>query len=134
MASGDKARAEWRHASSLFRAPEDGRSVLFSCRFDQRPYRAREWSRSRKLVARVEATSLGADTRFVVINLEGRGKVLCEKGVLARDNAENLIKAALPALGQDRVRALAGQPVCGVPHRSDRAGAERRSKPSGARS
>jgi hypothetical protein len=61
-------------------------------RFHQLPYRAREWSRSRKLIARVEATSLGSDARFIVTNLEGRGRVLYEKVFCARGAAENLIK------------------------------------------
>jgi hypothetical protein len=61
-------------------------------RFHQMPYRAREWSRSHKLVARVEATSLGTDVRFIVTNLEGRGKTLYEKVFCARGQAENLIK------------------------------------------
>ena len=61
-------------------------------RFHQLPYRAREWSRSRKLVARVEATELGTDVRFIVTSLEGRGKTLYEKVFCARGNAENLIK------------------------------------------
>jgi Transposase DDE domain group 1 len=61
-------------------------------RFHQLPYRAREWSRSRKLVARVEATALGTDVRFIVTSLEGRGKTLYEKVFCARGAAENLIK------------------------------------------
>ena len=35
-------------------------------RFHQVPCKAREWSRSRKLVARVEATTLGTDVRVIV--------------------------------------------------------------------
>jgi hypothetical protein len=61
-------------------------------RFHQLPYRARDWSRSRKVIARVEATSLGTDARFIVTNFEGRGKTLYEKVFCARGNAENLIK------------------------------------------
>jgi hypothetical protein len=61
-------------------------------RFHQLPYRARGWSRSRKLVARVEATPMGTDVRFIVTNLEGRGKTLYEKVFCARGQAENLIK------------------------------------------
>lgn len=61
-------------------------------RFHQLPYRAREWSRPRKLVARVEATALGTDVRFIVTSLQGRGKTLYEKVFCARGNAENLIK------------------------------------------
>jgi len=58
-------------------------------RFHQLPYRAREWSRSRKLVARVEATSLGTDVRFIATSLEGRAKTLYEKVFCARGKAEN---------------------------------------------
>ena len=61
-------------------------------RFHQLPYRAREWSRSRKLVARVEGTDLGTDVRFIVTSMEGRGKTLYEKVFCARGQAENLIK------------------------------------------
>jgi hypothetical protein len=61
-------------------------------RFHQLPYRARGWSRSRKLVARVEAAPMGTDVRFIVTNLEGRGKTLYEKVFCARGQAENLIK------------------------------------------
>ena len=60
--------------------------------FHQLPYQAREWGRSRKLVARVEATTIGTDVRFIVTNLEGRGKTLYEKVFCARGHAENLIK------------------------------------------
>ena len=60
--------------------------------FHQLPYKAREWSRSRKLVARVEATDLGSDARFIVTNLQGRGKTLYEKVFCARGAVENLIK------------------------------------------
>jgi hypothetical protein len=42
--------------------------------------------------ARVEATSLGTDARFVVTNLPGRGKHLYEKVYCQRGRAENLIK------------------------------------------
>jgi len=61
-------------------------------RFHQLPYRAHEWSRSRKIIARVEATPLGTDARFIVTNLQGRGKTLYEKVFCARGAAENLIK------------------------------------------
>src|SRR5690348_16031341 len=43
-------------------------------------------------IARVEATSLGSDARFIVTNLEGRGRTLYEKVFCARGAAENLIK------------------------------------------
>jgi hypothetical protein len=86
-------------------------------RFHQLPYRAREWSRSRKLVARVEATALGTDVRFIVTSLEGRGKTLYEKVFCARGNAENLIKdmKRFTRSEQDGVIALAGQSVPSLP-------------------
>ena len=61
-------------------------------RFHQLTYQAGSWSRPEKVIARVEATSLGSDARFVVTNLPGRGKVLYEKVYCARGRMENLIK------------------------------------------
>jgi hypothetical protein len=61
-------------------------------RFHQLSYRAREWSRSRKVIARVGATHMGTDVRFIVTNLEGRSKTFYEKVFCARGAAENLIK------------------------------------------
>lgn len=61
-------------------------------RFHQLPYQARRWSRSRKVIARIEATELGSDARFIVTNLDGRAKVLYEKVYCARGRMENLIK------------------------------------------
>ena len=61
-------------------------------RFFQTGYRAKSWSRERRVVARVEATSKGADIRFVVSNLPGRSKVLYEKLYCARGRMENMIK------------------------------------------
>ena len=44
------------------------------------------------MVARVEATSRGADIRFIVTNLPGRAKLLYEKIYCARGRMENMIK------------------------------------------
>jgi hypothetical protein len=60
--------------------------------FFQTGYQAGSWSRERKVVARVEATSKGCDIRFVVTNLPGRAKVLYEKVYCARGRMENMIK------------------------------------------
>lgn len=80
--------APWRTQCDLRRS----RWMSTVRRFHQLSYRAREWRRSRKLIARVEATSMGTDVRFIVTSLEGRGKTLYEKVFCARGNAENLIK------------------------------------------
>ena len=44
------------------------------------------------MIARIEATALGSDARFVVTNLPGRGKHLYERIYCARGKMENLIK------------------------------------------
>ena len=61
-------------------------------RFHQFLYGAGSWSHNQKVIARVEATALGTDVRFVVTNLVGRAKVLYEKVYCARGRMENLIK------------------------------------------
>jgi Transposase DDE domain group 1 len=61
-------------------------------RFHQLTYQARRWTREEKVVARVEATEMGSDARFVVTNLTGRAKVLYEKVYCARGRMENMIK------------------------------------------
>ena len=61
-------------------------------RFFHTGYRAKSWSRERKVIARVEATSMGSDIRFVVTNLPGRAKALYEKVYCARGRMENMIK------------------------------------------
>lgn len=61
-------------------------------RFHQFNYAAGSWSREEKVIARVEATSMGTDARFVVTTLSGRAKTLYEKVYCARGRMENLIK------------------------------------------
>jgi len=61
-------------------------------RFFQIGYQAKSWSRKRKIVARVEATSKGSDIRFIVTNLPGRAKVLYGRVYCARGRMENMIK------------------------------------------
>ena len=61
-------------------------------RFHQLRYAADSWSQKRKVISRVEATEMGKDVRFIVTNLQGRGKVLYEKVYCARGRMENLIK------------------------------------------
>jgi hypothetical protein len=61
-------------------------------RFFQTSYAAGSWSKPRRVIARVEATALGADARFVVTNMGGRAKRLYEKLYCARGAMENLIK------------------------------------------
>ena len=61
-------------------------------RFFQTGYQAKSWSRERKVIARVEATSKGCDIRFIVTNLSSTAKVLYVKVYCARGRMENMIK------------------------------------------
>ena len=61
-------------------------------RFFHTGYRAKSWSRERKVIARVEATSKGCDIRYVVTNLPGRAKLLYGRVYCARGRMENMIK------------------------------------------
>lgn len=72
-------------------------------RFKTFSYAARSWSKPRRVIARVEVSPKGRDTRYIVTNLEGgRGKHLYEKIYCARGQAENHIKAWKAHLASDR--------------------------------
>lgn len=72
-------------------------------RFSTFFYAARSWSKKRRVIARVEVSPNGRDTRYIVTNLEGgRGKHLYEKLYSARGQAENHIKAWKTHLASDR--------------------------------
>ena len=58
-------------------------------RFHQFQYAARSWSRKHKVIARIEATDLGADARFIVTNLSSSGKTLYQTVYCQRGAAEN---------------------------------------------
>jgi hypothetical protein len=65
-------------------------------------YAAKSWNVERRVIARIEAGSQGADSRFIVTNLPGLPKALYEKIYCARGQAENLIKAHKLHLASDR--------------------------------
>ena len=76
------------------------------------PYAARSWHTERRVIARVEASAQGVDSRFIVTNLHGMPKALYETIYCARGQAENLIKAHKLHLASDRTsctRATANQ-------------------------
>jgi aminoglycoside phosphotransferase len=85
----DAIAKPWREQCE--RRREAGRSRKVR-RMHQLTYQAGSWSRAEKVIARVEATEMGSDARFVVTSLSGRGKVLYEKVYCARGRMENLIK------------------------------------------
>jgi hypothetical protein len=71
--------------------------------FAQTTHRAKGWSCERRAVARIEATRLGLDIRFVVTNLPLQSpRLVYETLYCARGQAENLIKAHKVHLASDR--------------------------------
>ena len=72
-------------------------------RFHSTHYQAGTWSRSRRVVIKVEVTDQGVNTRFVVTDLEHAGaKVLYRHIYCARGQAENEIKDHKLYLKSDR--------------------------------
>jgi hypothetical protein len=65
-------------------------------------YAAKSWTTQRRVIARVEASDRGTDTRFIVTNLTGTPQWLYETVYCARGQAENLIKAHKRHLASDR--------------------------------
>jgi len=63
-------------------------------RFHQFQYAARSWSRKHKVIARIEATDVGADARFIVTNLDTEATRLYDDLYCQRGEAENRIKEA----------------------------------------
>ncbi len=65
-------------------------------------YAAKSWNVERCVIARLEAGSQVADSRFIVTNLPGLPQALYEKLYCARGQAESLIKARKLLLASDR--------------------------------
>ena len=76
-------------------------------------HKAKSWDRERRTVARIEATTLGLDIRFVVTSLDvGSAEWIYDSLYCARGQAENLIKLHKTQLASDRTScrsALANQ-------------------------
>jgi Transposase DDE domain group 1 len=71
--------------------------------FAETDYRAKSWKKQRRACARVEATTLGLDIRFVVTSLAtGSAEHVYDTLYCARGQAENLIKMHKSQLASDR--------------------------------
>ncbi|MBV1800084.1 IS1380 family transposase [Siccirubricoccus sp. G192] len=74
---------------------------------------AGSWSRVERIIARIEASAQGTDTRFIVTNLSGgSARALYERSYCQRGQAENHLKAWKRHLAADRTscsRATANQ-------------------------
>jgi hypothetical protein len=84
---------------SVRRAEGEGAKVR---RYREFAYAAKTWGVERRVIARVEASDRGADSRFIVTNLAGTPRWLYEAVYCARGRAENLIKAHKLHLASDR--------------------------------
>jgi Transposase DDE domain group 1 len=65
-------------------------------------YAAKTWGVERPIIARLEASAQGTDSRFIVTNLPGAPRWLYEDLYCARGQAENFIKAHQLHLSSDR--------------------------------
>jgi hypothetical protein len=65
-------------------------------------YAAKTWTKPRRVVARLEATTQGFDARYIVTTLEGSVGYLYETVYCARGQAENFIKLHKTQLASDR--------------------------------
>ena len=87
-------------ACAVQRAQED-RAVLRS--YTEIRYGAKSWKRQRRVVARIEASTLGMDIRYVVTSLaEGWAEHIYATLYCARGQAENLIERHTTQLSSDR--------------------------------
>ncbi len=90
---------EAKAKASFAAAPKDGKVRRFREFLDC----AASWSRVERIIARVEASADGPDTRFIVTNLEKRNaRVLYEDVYCRRGQAENHIKSWKTHLAADR--------------------------------
>lgn len=71
-------------------------------------YAAKSWNRTRRVVARLEATPRGFDARYVVTSLKGKARHLYEDVYCVRGQAENLIK-------MHKVQLASGRTSCQSP-------------------
>jgi Transposase DDE domain group 1 len=78
--------------------------------FDEFAYQAHTWDRPRRVLAKAEHTSKGANPRYVVTNCEGAPQPLYEEAYCARGETENRIKEQQLDLFSDRTSCHAWWP------------------------
>ena len=76
-------------APAARRSPTDAPAESKVRRYAEFWYGAKTWKTERRVIARLEASSQGVDSRFIVTNLAGLPKSLYEKIYCARGQAEN---------------------------------------------
>ena len=78
---------------------ESGQPVRW---FSEFRYGARSWDHARRIIAKVQVTSLGRNPRYIVTNLQGDPQTLYDRLYCARGDMENLIKQQQLDLFADR--------------------------------
>jgi hypothetical protein len=102
LAGNDVLRSRIRDMADdlCVRRAEAGADKLRS--WSELHYAAKSWRKERRVVARLEATTLGFDARYVVTTLSDPARHLYETIYCARGQAENLIKLHKAQLASDR--------------------------------
>jgi hypothetical protein len=85
--------------AAMSRVAGEGEKVR---RYGDFRYAAGTWEAERRVIARVEASDRGTDSRFIVTNVAGAPRWLYEAVYCARGRAENLVKAHKLHLASDR--------------------------------
>ncbi|HET6522322.1 MAG TPA: IS1380 family transposase [Geminicoccaceae bacterium] len=101
--------ADLAEDAALGRVAGEGEKVR---RYGEFRYAAGTWGAERRVIARVEASARGTDSRFIVTNVTGAPRWLYAAVYCARGQAENLVKAHKLHLASDRTsctRATANQ-------------------------
>jgi hypothetical protein len=96
--------------AAMSRVAGEGEKVR---RYGDFRYAAGTWEAERRVIARVEASDRGTDSRFIVTNVAGAPRWLYEAVYCARGRAENLVKAhkTPPRLRPDLLHQGHGEPV-----------------------
>ena len=103
LPAADPCPPRWRSDADRIRTERAFTDAAVVRGYTETRHRAKSWNRERRAVARIEATRLGLDIRFVVTNLEyGSPEWIYDSLYCARGQAENLIKLHKTQLASDR--------------------------------
>jgi hypothetical protein len=103
LPGNDLLRAKIEAAADDIRTRRAEEQAVVLRGFAETTYAARSWKRQRRAVARIEATTMGLDIRFVVTSQQGgAAHWVYDTLYCARGQAENLIKMHKAQLASDR--------------------------------
>jgi hypothetical protein len=103
LPGNDLLRAKVEAAADDIRTRRAEEQAVVRRGYTETTYAARSWNKQRRAVARIEATTMGLDIRFVVTSLRGgSADWVYDTLYCARGQAENLIKMHKGQLASDR--------------------------------